>query len=88
MSLKVNGSSGRMGIGFTEVLDAFAKASEIVGCESGLDAEQLFLAKSSVARMVLERADMAAAIENMERQQEIEKLHAVYGGKEQTGGQE
>lgn len=44
-----------------------------------LGGEERFLAEATVARLVLERLDVARAVDAMEKQQEIEKLEAVYG---------
>ena len=63
---------------------AFAAARSILnGSQSAcsLEGEPRFLAEVSTARLVLERMDHFTAVEAMERQQEIEKLEAVYGGR-------
>ena len=75
-------SEKRINEGFAEVSQAFSLASSITVESEDLNPEQRFLANSTLARMILDRADIIETIKNIEKQQEIEKLNAIYGRKE------
>ena len=65
-----------------DISDAFVVARTVLNqSESArmLGGEQRFLAEVSTARLVLERMDMERAVEAMDKQQEIDRLEAVYG---------